>query len=116
MEEGEKMLRQLASVHDAKPVEMREGIVRRTLVFSDRMLLCHWEIRAGTRFGEHSHVYEQAGFVVRGRLRMTIDGVPSELGPGSSYLVPPNVRHDAEALEDVEVVDVFSPLREEYVD
>lgn len=116
MEEGSERLRQLASLKDSRPVEMRLGIVRRTLVFSERMLLCHWEIKSGTHFGEHSHLYEQAGFVLRGRLKMIIDGIEHELGPGSSYLVPSNVKHDAVALEDVEVVDVFAPLREEYVD
>ncbi|MFQ5838234.1 MAG: cupin domain-containing protein [Thermoplasmata archaeon] len=116
MVEGEQKFRGFSSVEEVKPVRMREGIVRKTLVYGDRILLCHWTIEAGTQFGEHSHIYEQAGFVIRGRLRMIVAGKPKDLLPGSAYLVPPNVRHDAIALEDVEIVDIFSPLREEYVD
>lgn len=113
---GYEKIRGLSSLGTAKAVEMREGIVRRTLVYGEKLLLCHWTIRAGIQFGEHTHPYEQAGYVLRGRLRMIIDGEPRELGPGSSYLVPSDVKHDAVALDEVEVLDVFSPLREEYID
>lgn len=101
---------------EAKPVEMREGVVRRTLVFSDRMLLSYWQLDAGIQLGEHDHPFEQAGFVISGRLRIVVDGKPTDLHPGSSYLIPMNVKHDIIALEEVELLDVFSPLREEYID
>lgn len=116
MTDEKEYVKDLGSVAEASPVEMRDGIVRRTLVFSDRMLMSHWRIKAGVQFGEHSHPFEQAGFVVQGRLRIVIDGRPTDLHAGSAYLVPMNVRHDAIALEDVEVIDIFSPLREEYID
>ncbi|MCJ2520689.1 MAG: cupin domain-containing protein [Candidatus Thermoplasmatota archaeon] len=111
-----RKLKGLGSVESTEPVEVREGIARRTLVYGERVLVAHWEIHAGTRFGEHSHIYEQAGFVLKGRLRMIIDGEPTELTAGSAYLVPSDVKHDAIALEDVEVVDTFTPVREEYID
>ncbi len=106
---GEGRLRGWESLPEAKAVEMREGIVRRTLVYSDKMPLCHWVIKKGIRFGEHSHPYEQAGFVLRGKLRIVIGKEERDLTAGSAYLVPAGMRHDAVALEDVEVPDVFHP-------
>ncbi len=47
---------------------------------------------------------------------MVIDGRPTDLEAGSAYLIPLNVKHDAITKEDVEVVDILSPLREEYID
>lgn len=108
--------RGLGSTDDAKAVEMRDGVTRRTLVFGERLLMTHWNLRAGVQFGEHSHPFEQAGFIIKGRLRMIIDGKPTDLTPGSAYLVPMDVKHDAIALENVQVVDIFSPVREEYID
>ncbi len=116
MVDDEQYVKGLGSVASAQAVEMREGIVRRTLVFSDRMLLSHWNIKAGIQFGEHSHPFEQAGFVISGRLRIIIDGRPTDLHAGDAYLLPMDVKHDAVALEDVEIIDIFSPLREEYID
>jgi quercetin dioxygenase-like cupin family protein len=38
-----------------------------------------------------------------------------EAGPGESFLVPGGVEHQARALEDSEVLDIFTPCREDYV-
>jgi quercetin dioxygenase-like cupin family protein len=104
------------SVTSGKGLAMRDGIVRRTLAFTNQVHLVHWTIRRGVVFGEHTHLYEQAGYVLRGRVRMVVDGEARDLGPGEAYAVPAGVPHDAEALEDVEILDVFSPAREEYLD
>lgn len=104
-----------AEVHSVKAVEMKPGILRRTLVHKDRMLLVHWEIKGGVRFGEHSHPYEQAGYVLRGSLDLFVAGEWRRLTPGSSYIVASGARHDAHVLEDCEILDAFSPVRAEYI-
>ncbi|MFQ5907862.1 MAG: cupin domain-containing protein [Thermoplasmata archaeon] len=104
-----------ASVGDVEAVEMREGIVRRTLVYGEGLMLVHWSIREGTVFGAHTHPFEQAGYVLKGKIRMIIGGRATELTPGSSYLVPAGVEHDAVAEEDLEILDVFAHPREEYL-
>lgn len=52
----------------------------------------------------HAHPQEQIMVVLRGRLRVTLDGVTRELGPGEGFLTPPNVPHQVTALEDTEVL------------
>jgi quercetin dioxygenase-like cupin family protein len=53
-------------------------------------------------------------YVVRGRLRFEHPGGVFEAGFGDSFLVPGNVEHQASALEDSEVLDIFTPMREDY--
>lgn len=99
---------------DAKPVEMLPGLVRRTLASGEAMMLCEFTFEAGVQVPNHTHPHEQVGYVVSGRVRLTIDGTSSELGPGDSYCAPSNVPHGAVTLEPAVVVDTFSPPRQDY--
>jgi len=78
-------------------------------------MLCEFTLAAGAVIPNHAHPHEQAGYVVSGRLRITIDGQTSELGPGGTYCAPSNVPHSALILEPAVVVDAFSPPREDYL-
>lgn len=60
--------------------------------------------RAGEGAVPHTHPQEQVMVVVCGRLRVTIDGQTSDLGPGEGFLAPPNAEHHVTALEDTEVL------------
>jgi quercetin dioxygenase-like cupin family protein len=99
---------------EATPVEMLPGLVRRTLAEGESMLVCEFTFAAGVQVPNHTHPHEQVGYVVSGRVRMTIDGESTELGPGDSYRAPSNVPHGALTLEPSVVVDTFSPPREDY--
>ncbi|MBU0494695.1 MAG: cupin domain-containing protein [Chloroflexi bacterium] len=99
---------------EAKPVEMLPGLIRRTLADGTDMMLCEFTFDAGVEVPRHTHPHEQVGYVVSGRLRLTVAGVDHELGPGDSYRAAPNVPHGAFTLEPTVVVDVFSPPREDY--
>ena len=56
----------------------------------------------------------QAGYVVSGKIRITVDGKSRELGAGDSYIAPSGALHSAIALQKSVVVDAFSPPREDY--
>lgn len=99
---------------DAKPVEMLPGLIRRTLVSGSAMLICQFTFQANVQIPNHTHPHEQVGYVVSGRVRMTIGDQTFELGPGDSYCAPSNVPHSALTLEPSVIVDTFSPPREDY--
>jgi quercetin dioxygenase-like cupin family protein len=101
---------------EAKPVEMMEGITRRTLTFGERMLLVEFSIRAGAVFPEHCHPFEQTGYLCRGEGRMWIDGKYFSLSPGSSWSIPADTLHKAEFFKDSLALDIFSPVREDYLE
>jgi quercetin dioxygenase-like cupin family protein len=99
---------------DATPVEMMPGVTRRTLSTSERMMLIDVILEKGAVVPFHSHPHEQIGYLASGRVLFEMGDERRELGPGDSWLVPPNVPHRVTALEPSLAIDVFSPPREEY--
>ena len=91
------------------------GIVRKTLVYGEKTLLAEFRLAAGSRLPEHQHPNEQSGYLVAGRMRLTIGGTPHEVTPGDSWCIPAGMPHSAEILEDSLAVEVFAPLREDYL-
>ena len=72
------------------------------------------DIDKGAILPAHSHVHEQTTQITEGKLEMTIGGVTQILEPGVITLIPSNVVHSARALTNCKVVDIFSPIREDY--
>jgi quercetin dioxygenase-like cupin family protein len=70
------------------------------------------EIGSGTR---HSHPHEQIVYVVRGRLRVTIGDISFDASAGDSFVVRGFVEHQASALAESLVNDVFTPCRTDYI-
>lgn len=65
----------------------------------------------------HSHPHEQGGIVLQGQVELTIGDDSRVVGPGSLYIVPPNTPHRAASVGGPAVVlDVFSPVREDYAE
>ena len=93
---------------------MLPGLIRRTLVCSDNMMICRFDLDKGVKIPDHSHSHDQAGYVVSGKIRITVDGKSLDLGAGDSYSAPPNALHSAQALEASVVVDAFYPPRDDY--
>jgi quercetin dioxygenase-like cupin family protein len=72
------------------------------------------DIDKGAILPAHSHIHEQTTQITEGQLEMTIDGVTQILELGIITLIPSNIVHSARALTDCKVVDIFSPVREDY--
>jgi quercetin dioxygenase-like cupin family protein len=97
-------------------VEMHPGMWRQTLVSGKGLMLCLFTLKAGTKLPAHSHVHEQAGFVISGAVALTVNGSTEVTRKGCAYFVASGLEHSALALEDSAVVDAFSPPRAEYID
>lgn len=69
---------------------------------------------AGSSVSAHQHSQEQITYIIEGRLQMFIDGKDCLLEQGMYYVIPSNVVHSAVALTDCSLIDVFSPVREDY--
>jgi quercetin dioxygenase-like cupin family protein len=91
------------------------GIRIKTLVHGERSLLSKFRLKAGSDLPAHSHPYEQVGYLLRGRLLLDIGGELREAGPGDSWCIASGVPHKAQALEDSEALELFSPAREDYL-
>jgi quercetin dioxygenase-like cupin family protein len=92
-----------------------EGVVLKTLVYGERTSLCEFRIEKGTVLPSHRHPHEQTGYLVSGRMNLTVGDEEFEVEPGDGWCIPGETEHSAEAFENVVLVEVFSPVREEYL-
>lgn len=95
--------------------QLLDGINLTTLVYGDKTLMAQFTLAKGSAIPTHSHPHEQTGIMVSGQLRFIIDGETMDVEPGDSWCLPGGVEHSAEALEDAVVIEVFSPVREDYL-
>ena len=99
----------------AESRQLVEGVELSTLVHGEKTLMGQFKIAGGCEVPAHSHPYEQTGILISGRLRFNVDGEIFDADPGDSWCLPGDVEHSAEALEDSVVIEVFSPVREDYL-
>lgn len=88
--------------------------LRARIVHTDRTSQSWVEIDAGATFPEHSHPHEQTVNVLDGRLELTVSGETYVLVPGTVFIISPHAPHSGRALERCQVLDVFSPARDDY--
>ena len=99
----------------AESRQLVEGVELSTLVHGEKTLMGQFKIAKGSEVPMHSHLHEQTGTLISGKLRFNVDGEIFDAEPGDSWCLPGNVEHSAEALEDTVVIEVFSPVREDYL-
>lgn len=83
-------------------------------VHGEKMTVTNWSVEAGAEFPEHTHSHEQVSIVVEGKFELTIDGETELLKPGRIAVIPGGVPHSGRAHTECEIIDVFSPIREDY--
>jgi quercetin dioxygenase-like cupin family protein len=94
--------------------EMLPGIKIRTF-WGKEMLLSLVDIEPHAEIPMHSHLHEQVGRIISGEIEMTINGKKRLYKEGETYIIPGNVQHNGIAgSKPVQVLDIFSPVREEY--
>jgi quercetin dioxygenase-like cupin family protein len=100
---------------DATAVSSPEkGMRRQVLAYSQQLMLVRHQFAQGWAGARHSHPHHQLVYVVRGHIRFEGGGKTVEMHGGDSLVVDGSVEHQATALEDSEVLDVFTPYREDY--
>jgi quercetin dioxygenase-like cupin family protein len=90
------------------------GISTIPLSYDDNCLLMMFNIKAGAEVPLHSHPQPQYGLVIKGRGYFTTRKDKIDVSEGDSYSIPANEEHGFYAIEDVLVIDVFSPPRTDY--
>jgi quercetin dioxygenase-like cupin family protein len=95
--------------------QILSGIHLKPLVYGERMLLAEFWLEKDSQLPRHAHPQDQTGYLVSGRMRLTIGDEIFEIEPGDSWYVPGSVEHRAEILADSIAIEVFSPVREDYL-
>jgi len=103
--------------NDMPKEKVADGLDRR-LITGEKMMLAHVYLKKGFVVPKHHHHNEQLTYILEGALRFWIGEDGNEVidvHAGEVLLIPGNVPHKAEALEDTLDVDVFSPPREDWL-
>jgi quercetin dioxygenase-like cupin family protein len=91
------------------------GIERKTLVHGACTLATEFRMQAGSTLPVHAHPYEQTGYLVAGHVRLTIGAEQFDATAGASWCIPADVAHRAEIVEDSIAIEIFSPVRADYL-
>ena len=86
-----------------------------TFVHSERMTLAHWIIEKDTSLALHSHEHEQILYVIEGHLRFDSPDGQIDVYPGEGIVFLSNIPHGGIAVERTVCIDVFCPVREDFV-
>lgn len=95
--------------------QLLPGIKLKTLAYGERTLIAEFRMEANSTLPRHSHIHEQTGYLIQGKIRLRIGEQSFEAGPGDGWSIPGNMEHSAEILENSRAVEVFSPVREDYL-
>jgi quercetin dioxygenase-like cupin family protein len=92
-----------------------DKITRKTLVHGNKTLMTEFRLEQGALLPKHKHPHEQTGYLVSGRMDLLIGNETHAVSPGDSWCIPGDIEHSAVAREDSVAVEVFCPVREDYL-
>lgn len=91
------------------------GVRRKILGYNDAMMMTRVAFEAGAVGSPHRHPHHQCAIVEAGVFDVTIEGRTRRLRTGDGYMVPSNALHGVVAIEPGVLLDVFTPIREDFL-
>jgi quercetin dioxygenase-like cupin family protein len=96
-------------------VKALDKITRKTLVHGAKTLMTEFRLERGALMPKHKHLHEQTGYLVSGRMDLSIGSETHAVSAGDSWCILGDVEHSAIAREDSVAIEVFCPVREDYL-
>lgn len=91
------------------------GIQIKTLTHGDLTLFTEFKMEKGSVLPKHSHVHEQTGYLIKGNMVLIIGTEEYNVSQGDCWCIPSNREHCAQILSDSVAIEVFAPVREDYL-
>lgn len=98
---------------DIETKEIAPGFFSK-LIHTESNTINFIEVKAGCSVPRHKHIHQQCSFVVEGEFELTVNDVPQILNTGLFAVIPSEVFHSGRAVTDCKLIDIFSPVREDY--
>jgi len=98
------------------PSESVASGIQRQFITADRVTVARFQLRRGGVVPRHAHEAEQLTCLLSGALRFVLDGRDVIVRAGEVLQIPSWCAHEVEVLEDASVIDVFSPVRQDWID
>ena len=102
--------------HEVPWEEVDKGMKRKIMAYDDKLMVVKVEFEKGGIGALHQHHHSQITHVESGSFEVQINGEKKILTAGDAFYIPPNVLHGAVCLEAGVLIDVFSPMREDFVE
>jgi len=108
-------MKQICKASEDGYINVLGGIKRKTLVFGSNSLMTEFKLKKGKSLPLHKHPNEQTGYLISGHIILNIDGQNFEMHTGDSWCIPGDTEHGAEVIENSIAIEVFCPIREDYL-
>jgi quercetin dioxygenase-like cupin family protein len=95
--------------------QVGEGIKRKIMAYDERLMVVKVAFETGGIGTVHQHHHTQITHVESGVFEVEIDGEKQMLKPGDVFFIPSNIWHGAVCMEAGVLIDVFSPMREDFI-
>lgn len=92
-----------------------EGIKRKIMGYDDKLMMVNVLFEKGAIGTLHEHYHSQVTNVSKGTFEVIIGGVSKVMKQGDCFYIPPHIVHGVVCLEDGLLIDVFSPIREDFI-
>jgi quercetin dioxygenase-like cupin family protein len=96
-------------------VEAAPGIMRKVMSYTKELMVCEFTLKKGSHLPAHHHPHVQSTYVISGQLKYIIDGEEKVINDGDTALMKANQVHEIMVLEDTKVIDVFTPMRDDFI-
>ena len=93
-----------------------EGVKRKIMGYDDKIMLVKVHFDEGGIGYMHEHYHSQVTYVESGEFEVTIDGKTQTLKGGDCFYIPPHALHGATCTKAGVLIDVFSPIREDFME
>lgn len=100
---------------DVSLTELGGGVSRKVLAYDDNMMSVEVRFEKGAIGAMHTHPHTQISYVLDGKFEATIDGETIVIARGDTYITPPNAPHGVVCLEAGALLDVFTPMRKDFI-
>ncbi len=99
----------------AIPEEKMNPLLSRQVIHTEQMTIARLWLGKGAVVPLHSHVNQQVTMLQSGALQFEMGGERFVLQAGEALVIPPDLPHRVEALEDSTATDLFTPAREDWI-